>query len=79
MKKLHILFVGFLILGIQSCSEFLDSKPNRNLVIPESLDDFQQMLDAERTATAKKRIERLKRQTITDSLIEAHAFDFPRS
>ncbi|MAN87905.1 MAG: hypothetical protein CL555_14060 [Algoriphagus sp.] len=47
MKKLHILFVGFLILGIQSCSEFLDSKPNRNLVIPESLDDFQQMLDAE--------------------------------
>lgn len=47
MKKIRILAIGILIVGIQSCAEFLDSKPNRNLVIPESLDDFQQMLDAE--------------------------------
>ncbi|WP_100630304.1 RagB/SusD family nutrient uptake outer membrane protein [Algoriphagus formosus] len=47
MKRILIFFFGFLLLGIQSCSEFLDSKPNRNLVIPQSLDDFQQMLDAE--------------------------------
>ena len=37
-----------------------------------------QTLDAERTATAKKRIERQKRQTIIDGMIEAHAFDFTR-
>lgn len=48
MKRiLSLIFCGFLLLGVQSCSEFLDSKPNRNLVIPETLDDFQQMLDAE--------------------------------
>ncbi|MBN3584819.1 RagB/SusD family nutrient uptake outer membrane protein [Algoriphagus aestuarii] len=34
-----------LILG--SCSEFLDSKPNKNLVVPKTLDDFQGLLDAE--------------------------------
>lgn len=48
MKRIfNLIFFVFPFLGIQSCSEFLDSKPNRNLVIPESLDDYQQLLDAE--------------------------------
>jgi len=35
------------LLLLQSCSEFLDSKPNKNLVILTTLDDYQALLDAE--------------------------------
>ncbi|MCE7057585.1 RagB/SusD family nutrient uptake outer membrane protein [Algoriphagus sp. AGSA1] len=43
IKVLLVLF-GFIA---QSCSEFLDAKPNQALVVPASLDDFQALLDAE--------------------------------
>ncbi|MBN7816914.1 RagB/SusD family nutrient uptake outer membrane protein [Algoriphagus pacificus] len=48
IQKKHITLLGVMVLLLlQSCSEFLDSKPNKNLVILSTLDDFQQLLDAE--------------------------------
>jgi starch-binding outer membrane protein, SusD/RagB family len=40
-----------LCLGILSCNkkEFLDEKPNSNIVVPTTLEDFQQLLDNEAT------------------------------
>ncbi|NGF55395.1 RagB/SusD family nutrient uptake outer membrane protein [Parapedobacter sp. SGR-10] len=34
-----------LILSLLSCGEYLDTKPHSNLVVPESLDDMEQLLD----------------------------------
>lgn len=45
-KNIKLLGLAMLVL-LQSCSEFLDSKPNKNLVILTTLDDYQQLLDAE--------------------------------
>jgi tetratricopeptide (TPR) repeat protein len=47
MNKIHILVILAVLVLCQSCSEFLDSKPNKNLVILNSLDDYQQLIDAE--------------------------------
>ena len=37
----------FAAMSWTACSDFLDAKPQKNLVIPNSLDDFQAILDAE--------------------------------
>ncbi|SFH42613.1 RagB/SusD family nutrient uptake outer membrane protein [Pedobacter insulae] len=48
MKNQYLLvlltLIGFLM---QSCTDYLDVKPNKSLVVPSSLDDFQGLLDAE--------------------------------
>lgn len=43
----YLLCLLGLALILAGCSEFLDSKPNKNLVVPNTLDDFQGLLDAE--------------------------------
>ncbi|MBN7818183.1 hypothetical protein J0A69_22315, partial [Algoriphagus sp. YJ13C] len=43
----YLLCLLGLALILSGCSEFLDSKPNKNLVVPKTLDDFQGLLDAE--------------------------------
>lgn len=41
-----LLFITVASFGLMSCSEnFLDAKPNKNMVLPESLNDLQGMLD----------------------------------
>ena len=48
MKKYYLLIAwAFTGMSLQSCTEFLDAKPDQNLVIPSSLDDYQGILDAE--------------------------------
>jgi len=51
--KVNFLYLFSLLLcwGICSCkkTEFLDEKPNSNVVIPTTLEDFQQLLDDEAT------------------------------
>lgn len=47
MQRYQIIFILLMAVAIQSCEEFLDSKPNKSLVVPTTLDDFQQLLDAE--------------------------------
>lgn len=47
INKINKLLWVVVLMLCQSCSEFLDSKPNKNLVILNSLDDYQQLLDAE--------------------------------
>jgi tetratricopeptide (TPR) repeat protein len=51
--KVNILYLFLLLLcwGIISCNkkEFLDEKPNSNVVVPTTLEDFQQLLDNEAT------------------------------
>jgi hypothetical protein len=53
--KVKIIFLIALILclGILSCNkrEFLDEKPNSNVVVPTTLEDFQQLLDNEAALT----------------------------
>jgi tetratricopeptide (TPR) repeat protein len=44
-KSAHYLFVFVLL--IMSCDGFLDEKPQKQMVIPNTLDDFQALLDAE--------------------------------
>jgi len=47
MRKLNILYVYILVVLIitQSCSEFLDEKPDKQLAVPSSLDDFQALMN----------------------------------
>lgn len=46
MKTLKLLILVGVVLSITACNEnFLDSKPNKNLVVPESLTDLQGILD----------------------------------
>ncbi|OQP55919.1 hypothetical protein A4H97_20235 [Niastella yeongjuensis] len=51
--KVNNTYLGLFILclGMPGCSkkEFLDEKPNSNVVVPTSLEDFQQLLDDEAT------------------------------
>lgn len=47
MKTLSRIFLALLGGILWACSGFLDEKPNLSLVIPEKLDDFQGLLDAE--------------------------------
>lgn len=51
--KVNILYLFSLLLcwGIISCNkkDFLDEKPNSNVVVPTTLEDFQQLLDNEAT------------------------------
>ncbi|SHO65367.1 RagB/SusD family nutrient uptake outer membrane protein [Algoriphagus zhangzhouensis] len=46
-NKIYLLCQLGLAMGLGACSDYLDSKPDRNLVIPTTLDDFQGLLDAE--------------------------------
>ncbi|GAB2613626.1 RagB/SusD family nutrient uptake outer membrane protein [Belliella aquatica] len=43
MKKLLYMTIMFLM---ASCAEFLDERPNKNIVVPETLDELQALLDA---------------------------------
>lgn len=43
--KIFIYFFTGLIFVLQSCETYLDIKPRSNLVIPETLDDMEQLLD----------------------------------
>lgn len=46
MKYFNILFLAFIMLVILSCKkEFLDKKPDKSLVVPVSLADFQALMD----------------------------------
>jgi starch-binding outer membrane protein, SusD/RagB family len=47
--NIHYLFLLLLCWGMTGCSkkDFLDEKPNSNVVIPTTLEDFQQLLDNE--------------------------------
>lgn len=48
MKTTYILlFIALLGFLCQSCSDYLDAKPSRSLVVPSSLDDYQSLMDAE--------------------------------
>lgn len=48
MKKRYLVIAwAFAGMAVHSCTEFLDAKPNQNLVIPSTLDDYQGILDAE--------------------------------
>src|SRR5690349_17125087 len=40
----YFLLIGF-FLSVLSCTEYLDIKPQSNLVVPETLDDMEQLLD----------------------------------
>lgn len=44
----NTLVIGLIagLLAIQSCDGFFEEKPNKSLVVPQSLDDFQAVLDA---------------------------------
>lgn len=44
----NILLIGLMagVLVLQSCGGFFDEKPDKSLVVPQSLDDFQAVLDA---------------------------------
>lgn len=48
MKTRYVLvLLTWMGLVSQSCTDFLDAKPAKNLVVPATLDDFQGLLDAE--------------------------------
>ncbi len=48
MKNIKSLLMGILLLSsLGACENFLDEKPDQTLVIPQTLDDFQALLDAE--------------------------------
>ena len=48
MKNIKSLLMGILpLFTLGACENFLDEKPDQTLVIPQTLDDFQALLDAE--------------------------------
>ncbi|PZX57605.1 SusD-like starch-binding protein associating with outer membrane [Algoriphagus ratkowskyi] len=47
MDKLVKLLLVLVAISLTGCEDFLDAKPQKSLVIPNSLDDFQAILDAE--------------------------------
>jgi tetratricopeptide (TPR) repeat protein len=48
MKKSHLFIIASVVstLGISSCSEFLEQKPSKSIVVPQSLDDLQSILNS---------------------------------
>jgi hypothetical protein len=47
MKKNTLIIIVLFSLLLGACQDFLDAKPEKNLVIPDTLDDYQALLDAE--------------------------------
>lgn len=44
-KSIHIIYLQALLFPFMGCSEFLDAKPDKNLVIPSKTEDLQALLE----------------------------------
>lgn len=47
MKNISMLFTAFVLMALMGCEGYFDAKPDISLVVPQTLDDFQAILDAE--------------------------------